>query len=245
MNYAVLTICLNSAATIQRSIDSVLAQDPLPDEYIFVDGGSQDNTLKIIDQVAIKVAMSQLPIKFNVIHQEKKSGISGAWNLGLQQIKSDLVFLLNSDDWYEKDTVAEVIKSFTDHPEAGIVAGAIRFHDDDGTQSIAPCRSLKLFPILMPIMHPGCFVKKSVYDQIGLFDEKYPVSMDYEFVYRAYHHGIKFHLTDQIFTNMQLGGNANSRRAEGRTETRDAALAYYWFKPLPYLAYLTRLILGR
>src|SRR5215471_18064438 len=51
VSYGVITVCKNSAATIRRTIDSVLAQTVPPYEYVFVDGGSRDATVAIIESV--------------------------------------------------------------------------------------------------------------------------------------------------------------------------------------------------
>ena len=55
LTYSVITICLNSENTIQKCIDSVLRQKILPAEYIFVDGGSTDSTVELIEALQLKV----------------------------------------------------------------------------------------------------------------------------------------------------------------------------------------------
>ncbi len=213
-----------------------------PSEYIFVDGGSSDDTLRIISEKEIQFKNSSTV--FKVIAQKEKTGITGAWNLGLKEIKSDLVFILNSDDWYETDSVSEIIESFSRNPDAEIIYGPIIFHRGN-EKYIRTCRPLWMFPVMMPLAHPSCFVRKSIYDKVGNFDQKYKISADYEFLYRCFSKGIKFCEVRKPLVNMELGGTANSSRDIARRETLEIAKKYSSVPLLPEMAYLTRCITGR
>ena len=50
MKVSIITVCYNSAATIEDTITSVLSQDYHNIEYILIDGGSSDETLSIINK---------------------------------------------------------------------------------------------------------------------------------------------------------------------------------------------------
>ena len=237
MIYSVLTACLNSERTIRRSIDSVLSQKIQPAEYVFVDGGSADGTLQMIRETNFKTS-------FKIINQKEKTGITGAWNLGLTEVKTDIVMILNSDDWYEPDTVPEILGAFEDNPDVGIVYGSTYFHKGED-KYLRNCRPLWMFPVMMPIAHPACFVRKSVYDKVGLFDENYKITADYEFLYRCLRKGMKFCEIRKPFVNMELGGTANRNRETARRETREIAKKYCSVPLLPEMAYLARLVCGR
>lgn len=237
MTYSILTACLNSERTIRRSIDSVLSQGIQPAEYVFVDGGSADGTLQMIRENNFKTS-------FKIINQKEKTGITGAWNLGLAEVKTDIVMILNSDDWYEPDTVPEILGAFEDNPDVGIVYGSTYFHKGKD-KYLRNCRPLWMFPVMMPIAHPACFVRKSVYDKVGLFDENYKISADYEFLYRCRRKGMKFCEIRKPFVNMELGGTANRNRETARWETREIAKKYCSVPSLPEMAYLARLVCGR
>ena len=237
MNYSILTACLNSERTISRSIDSVLSQKIPPSGYIFIDGGSADGTLRIIREKNFETS-------FKIINQTEKTGITGAWNMALREVTSDLVFILNSDDWYEPGAVADVLDAFKDNPEAEIVYGPALFHRGN-EQFVRKCRPLWMFPVMMPIAHPSCFVRKSVYDKVGLFDEKYKISADYEFLYRCRSKGVKFCGIRKALVNMELGGYANSNRGAARKETLEIARRYCRLPIFPEAAYLIRCLTGR
>ena len=50
MKISIITVCFNSEKTLERTIGSVISQDYKNIEYILIDGGSNDNTLNIIDK---------------------------------------------------------------------------------------------------------------------------------------------------------------------------------------------------
>lgn len=244
MTYTVLTACLNSGRTIGRSIDSVLSQKIHPAEYIFIDGGSSDETLQIIWERELSAKKNDFKTSFKIIAQKEKTGITGAWNLGLKEISSDMVFILNSDDWYEPDAVTDVLNAFSENPEAEIIYSPILFHSGKD-RFVRNCRPLWMFPFMMPIAHPSCFVRKSVYDKVGVFEGKYKISADYEFLYRCRSKGIRFCEIRKVLVNMELGGTANRNRGVARKETLEIGRRYSAIPLLPELAYLARFLTCR
>ncbi|WDE95956.1 glycosyltransferase [Lentisphaera profundi] len=241
MTYDLITITWNSEKTLQRTLDSVAAQKQAPHRYIFIDGGSEDNTCKIIEQ--FKTAHPAIDV---ILEQQRAKGISQAWNQALPYLQSELVALLNSDDWWLDDTMSRVLHHFNNDPSSDILSGSILYtqNENDPAPKLMRTRSLKLFPVLMPIMHPACFIKKSVYDEIGGFDEELKTSMDYDFIYRCLNAKCHFKSVNEVFTYMQAGGMANANRIRARQETRDVALKH---GPLciPRVAYLARVLRNR
>jgi glycosyltransferase involved in cell wall biosynthesis len=244
MKYSVITACLNSERTIGRSIESVLSQEASPSEYFFVDGGSVDKTLQIIWGNELFARKNNFKTSFEIINQKEKTGITGAWNMALRKVSSELVFILNSDDWYEPGAITEVLDFFKGNPAAEIVYGPALFHRGR-EQFVRNCRPLWLFPAMMPIAHPACFVRRSVYGEVGLFDEKYKISADYEFLYRCRSKGVKFCEIRKVLVNMELGGTANRNRATARRETCEIAKKYCPVPLVPAMAHLARLVSGR
>ena len=49
MKLSIITVCLNSEKTIEKTIKSIINQDYQDYELIIIDGGSTDSTLKILD----------------------------------------------------------------------------------------------------------------------------------------------------------------------------------------------------
>ena len=247
MSFSLITICWNSAKTIERCVNSILAQTRLPDEYIFVDGGSTDGTLEKLQKFC------DILEKHNVrtlirpqIRKEGEAGIPSAWNQAIAFAKGDIIALLNSDDWYEPETIDYVCKRFEASPDLEILSGPVKMRDADGAPTLVlrpqcPCLS----QILMPLKHPACFISRKLYKRAGLYDTNFKISSDYEFICRCQKCQAKIEYFDNCLVNMEAGGLANSSRARARNETFKIARLYYPLSPLPYIAWLMRWLTGR
>lgn len=247
MNYSVVTICLNSIATIKNTIESVLGQSILPAQYVFVDGGSTDGTLDVIQEACGLLRSRGIEaLLINQIKPEGVAGIPNAWNIGIAEVRADVVCLLNSDDWYGDKKTAEKFLGYFEASKAEMVVGQTELVDvltRDG--KIVPNRHLLVFPVLNPINHPATFVLLSVYKEVGGFDERYFVSADYDFLYRCYKGNKVIVFADGILVSRFDGGYAVQNKSRARLETRHIALRHSGLKLLPNIAYYLRLILNR
>ena len=97
----------------------------------------------------------------------------------------------------------------------------------------------------MPIPHPGCFVRRRVYDRIGPFNEGYAVSADYDFVYRAARAGCRVHSLGEPLVSMRPGGFARHRLALARRETFRIARRQSGRILLPGAAFVARWLANR
>jgi len=245
LTYSVITACWNSARTLCRCIDSVKAQTMPPREHIFVDGGSTDNTRELIEQ-GYRCNWDKCgPITCRLLEQGVVRGVSAAWNVALKQCFGDVVFLLNSDDWYETYCAERVLAALRDHPEAGIVHADARLYRRGESTPCADWRNRPewLLPVLMPYVHPACFVRRTVYEQIGGFDPAYTTAMDYDFLWRCKRNRIRSIHLPEIVSNFELGGLADSHRKTARMEMYTIAKRYH--RALPAIAFVGRCLTNR
>ena len=99
---SIITICYNSAQTIEKTIQSIVEQDYTNREYIIVDGLSTDNTLSIVNKYSKQI---------DVIISEKDKGISDAFNKGITRASGDIIVLINSDDILLPDALSKVAQA--------------------------------------------------------------------------------------------------------------------------------------
>ena len=93
---SIITITLNNFETIEQTIKSVLDQNYSNLEYIVIDGGSTDGTLKILEKYKSK---------FKYFKSSPDKGIYDAMNKGVAQASGDLIGFVNGGDFIYKNTL--------------------------------------------------------------------------------------------------------------------------------------------
>lgn len=204
---SIVTVCYNSRKTITATIDSLLIQTYTNFEYIIIDGASTDGTIDLIR--SYESAFREKSISFKWI-SEKDAGIYEAMNKGINQSTGKFVALLNSDDWYCSDTLENIVKAYHANPDIGVIHGVVKFWKDNNCHTLYGASDLFMGKGIFP-HHSTCFIKKSVYNSIGLYDTKYPVASDYDMMLRIKKAGVGFLLIEKVLTNFSLQGVSSSR----------------------------------
>ena len=172
----------NSSLGIEACISSLAEVSSLIDELIIIDGLSTDGTVQLAQE------FSSLFSSFSVV-SEADDGISDAFNKGVLLSTSDYIFIIGSDD-------VILPKGFRLALDALAVA-----NPDILLSPILSGKSSRLWTTELrsvrsknSFIHPGSFVKKSLYGYLGLYDTSFRVAMDYEFFSRAFCSGAEFFL---------------------------------------------------
>ncbi len=173
----VITISYNSAATIEKTIRSVIGQTYSNIEFIVIDGNSTDGTTEILSRCRDKI---------DILRIEPDKGIYDAMNKGIKLSSGEWTCFMNSNDRFYNERVIEDI--FTGETDADIIYGYCI--DPDTGKSVKPL-SLDLFWKRIPINHQSAFVKTVFYRERP-YELKYTVSSIYDFLYYWYNRGLKF-----------------------------------------------------
>lgn len=215
MRISIITVCYNSAATIEDTIQSVINQTHPDKEYIIIDGGSKDGTLEIIKKYQDKI---------NIFKSEPDEGIFDAMNKGIKLASGEVIAILNSDDYFSADDVLTKVNQALSNQDTDACYGDIAYIKGQDKNKIVrtwisgQCTNQKLKWGWAP-PHPAFFVKKSVYDRFGWFKLKFDIAADYEFMVRTIiKNKIKILYDPSIRVIMRSGGNSASslkKRIEG------------------------------
>lgn len=179
MKISVITPTFNSEKTIAKNIESVLKQSYKDFEHIIIDNLSSDKTLTIV-----KEYYKNSPSNLSII-SEKDSGISEAFNKGIEHSSGDIITILNSDDYYYSDNIFAQVAEALNKSQYLITHGDVLFIDPKYGSYVRKPYNLNTFKT-MPLNHPTMFIKKEVYSSVGLYDMSYCYSMDFEFYCRLY-----------------------------------------------------------
>ena len=220
----VITPCYNSEKTIRRTIESVLNQTYSNIEYLIIDGASTDNTVSIAKEYeeAFQGRMK--------IVSEPDDGIYYAMNKGISMATGELIGIVNSDDYYEKEAVALMVENRTE-ADYQILYGFQRVLRDGKEASICIHHHTNLD--YQMITHPTCFVTKKLYEDLGVFNTSYKYSADYEFMLRMYHGGkVEFTPVYEVISNYALGGASGTVR--GYRETNRLKYEYHLISKARY-----------
>ncbi len=168
----------NRAWCLLTAVNSVLAQEYRPQELIVVDDGSTDETASLLAHL-----IESGKIKY--IHQENK-GVSAARNCGITNSQGELIAFLDSDDeWLAGKTDAQV-NYFHKNPTAVLVQSQEYWFR--GGKRVNPRRhhqkrggDIFLESLELCLISPSAvMLRRSLLDEIGLFDESLPAAEDYD-----------------------------------------------------------------
>lgn len=206
----VVTPCFNSIEFIERTIVSIRKQTYKNIEFIVVDGGSTDGTLEIIKRHADAISWWV---------SEPDKGMYHAINKGLIRATGEIVSYLNSDDIYYPDTISNVVKSFTQQPQADLIYGNLDIIDEKDQilyKQIYPDFSAKHFANANYSMigQPASFWRRGLLERIGLFDEIFKMVADFDFFVRAGAAGKMIHVDETLAAFRVHAKSLTSRQLE-------------------------------
>lgn len=202
MKISIITVCFNSEATIEDTIKSVLNQTYENYEYLIIDGKSTDNTLNIVKEYEKKFKG-----KMKII-SDKDKGIYDAMNKGINLSTGDIIGIINSDDILaHKNVFKKVVASFKN--DIDVVYSDVLYCNENFTKVIRKYKSGNLNKNVQMIAHPTMYVKKEVFKEIGMYNIKYKVCADYDFVIRLKQKKYSYKYVDDYFVLMRMGGTSN------------------------------------
>jgi glycosyltransferase involved in cell wall biosynthesis len=176
---SIITPTYNQSNYIRYTINSVLKQDYPNIEYIVINDGSTDETKNILKEYSNK---------FSVI-DKKNSGQSNTLNYGWSISKGEILAYISSDDILDEKCVSAAVDFLLNNPNIDIVYPDFSLIDRYG-KKIKDIRTgdfdaLKMSNDLICLPGPGTFFKKSVFYDLGGWDENFSYVADFDFWLRA------------------------------------------------------------
>ena len=166
----------NRGWVLKEAVESVLAQDFGDYELIVVDDGSTDNSQEILQSYQQDL----------IVLRQSNRGVSAARNRGIAEASGQLVAFLDSDDLWLPHKLSHQVGFFNTNPDAVIhqtqeiwIRNGVRVNPKKRHHKFSGMifeRSLALC-----LVSPSAvMIKKSVFDTVGLFDQRLPACEDYD-----------------------------------------------------------------
>lgn len=222
MTLSLITPSYNSATTIARTIESVVAQNYPDLEYIIIDGASKDDTSNIVSSFKDKLNIKYI--------SEPDKGIYDAMNKGVKLASGEVIGILNSDDLFDNDKVLATIASAFEEKKIDAVYGDVKYFSQDVDKTLRYWHAGEYKKENLAngwaIPHPALFVRCSVYEKCGLFNTDFKIAGDYEFILRILkNYPINLKYISVPFVRMYNGGASGSslkQRQSGWAELKKA-----------------------
>lgn len=208
---SIITPSFNQAIYLEETIHSILEQDYPHIEYIIVDGGSTDGSLKIIKKYADHLAWWV---------SEKDNGQTDAINKGFEHANGQILAWLNSDDTYTPGAVSAAVGFLMKNTEIGMVYGDANFIDEKGDligkfpAAQTDYRRLRRGYVHIP--QQTAFFRAWLWHESGPLDTSFYFAMDYDLWIRIAQRTAIRYLPGQVWANFRLHTSGKTNAADDR-----------------------------
>ncbi|HWE72079.1 MAG TPA: glycosyltransferase family 2 protein [Stellaceae bacterium] len=183
IEFSVITVAKNAAATLEKCIASVEMQRHPALEYILVDGASTDETATIVARHKSRV---------DRFVSEADSGIYDAMNKGLALARGRFIYFLGADDYLLDENVLSDVAGFLERTSGcDFIYGGIEVRHSDGRADIfmpPPPEEALRFLVSGCLPHQASFASRRAFDLAGAFDDRYRIAGDYDWFLRVVGH---------------------------------------------------------
>ena len=206
LKVTIVTVVYNNDKYINGAIESVISQNYPSIEYIVIDGGSTDNTLEVIRKHSGSIT---------VFLSERDDGVYDALNKAISLASGDVIAILHSDDIFcDQYVVTDMVNKMVS-TEAELCFSDMLLVNSDSDKVLRYYMASYFNPWLFRIgwmpPHPTCFIKKSLFDEFGVYSLDYKVAGDFDFLVRMFSkRDIKWAYLGRITVKMRRGGISNS-----------------------------------
>lgn len=220
----VIVPSFNSAATLRRTMESLKAQAYPNLEIIIQDGGSTDESLRILEDY-----------KGLITHIESgpDRGQTDAINRGFSKSSGEIEGWLCSDDEYRPGILYYVALHFWLHQTADfIVGGCLRVFPDGSQAQVQPEASkLPALGYHNSIDQPSTFWRRSLRERAGPLDESLHYAFDWEYWNRFMSKGARAHFLPELLS-VYYFSDSNKTSTAGSRQVPELAAVIKQYGPL-------------
>lgn len=167
------------ARLLLRAVRSALEQDYRPLEIIVVDDHSGDGTPELLAPLAARGELK-------VIRHEKNLGVSAARNTGIRAGRGEMLAFLDSDDEWLPGKIGVQVDYLLKNPDQVLVQTQERWmrkglRVNPGRKHLKKSGDIFIESVALCLISPSAvMLRRSLLDEVGLFDESLPAAEDYD-----------------------------------------------------------------
>lgn len=208
LKLSIITVNLNNAEGLRKTIESVVNQTYTHFEHIIIDGGSTDGSVDVIKEYENRYTHIEGGLYWV---SEPDKGIYNGMNKGIKVAKGEYCYFLNSGDYLVNHTVINLITSKSNKQD--LIYGNFVKKLDNGKfiKRTQPEKlSLSTF-FTTSITQQATLINKKLFHRIGLYDERYSIVSDWKFFMEAILlDDLTYQYIDYDFAYFQEGGISNN-----------------------------------
>jgi hypothetical protein len=177
----VVSVCMasyNHAPFIRTAVDSVMSQSFTDWELVITDDGSTDGTIEAIEDIRDE--------RMHIERFPENRTACVALNHSIRRARGAFIAVLNSDDAWQPEKLAKQLAVMTEQPKTAATFTLVEMIDERGRplpeshhyngvfEQANRTRHEWLSRLLLIgncLCHPSVLVRRSVYDEVGLYDE--------------------------------------------------------------------------
>ena len=207
--FSIITVVKNGEKYIYDCLNSLNNQNYIKYEHIIIDGGSTDNTLKIINE--FKTTKKKNKIR---LFKFKNKGLYESLNHGIYVAKGKYIGVLHSDDFFYSSKILRIIKKILSNKSFDLIYSNILFCKRDDKKkyirSFNPGKYKKnRFQQGWHFPHTSMIIKKVLLNNVNNYNTKFKIAADYDLMLKLISKNPTIKYYNKVTTVMRHGGKSN------------------------------------
>ncbi len=181
---SVIMATRNRALFLRESIGSILSQSYANLEFLIVDDASLDETAQILKEYAAQDA------RIRLFGNQTNLGLTKSLNKALREAKGKYIARLDDKDTAHKKRIQLQVEFLEANPSYALLGTWAYEMNKEGTvvnKRNLPTESFQLKRVLIqynPFVHSSLMIRKEALERVGLYNEEWKRSQDYELYFR-------------------------------------------------------------
>lgn len=204
---SIIMSCFNSALYLRSAVDSMLNQSFSDFEFIIVNDGSTDETLKILNEYTDN--------RICIVNQENQ-GLASSLNKAIALAKGEYLVRMDSDDISHPNRLEKQVKFMESNPSIGVMGTAVNYINEEGNILGRSFPTLKSNSIKKKILecqgnvinHPSVIIRKNIITLLGSYNSYMSFNQDYQLWSKLLRNGVYIVNINDVLLNYRISINS-------------------------------------